>query len=271
MEQTPIKSHEYISKTILKNFSFCEEGDKLVNYIKFPKLKIRRANIKKFNTKYGAYSCENETILKDEVEDYIGQLVKKVNIDLKRSGRMYLNDFDLNKVKDYLAYQCIRDDISMANVLGLSELFYGIEGQQNFLNLVGNTLLGAKNYFLTQEPSFHSFRSIFKKDGIIVAFSPGGDLVGSNYVVNLSHGSWHDTIGIAITPNILFILTLDFNDNMLLKYTHRAGKILNNNEIKYINYKTIKTGLNRGGGIVISKTKDLLMENLKFLNSVTLK
>lgn len=266
MERTLIKSHEYISKTILKNFSFCEEGNKLVNYIKLPKLKIRRADIKKFNTKYGAYSCENEAILKDEVEDYIGQLVKKVNNDVKLSGKMYLNDFDLDKVKDYLGYQCIRDDISMANVLDLSELFYGVEGQRYFMNLVGNTVLGAKNYFLTQEPRLHSFRSVFRNDSVIVAFSPNGNLLGSNYVVNLESNGSHNTIGIAITPNIVFILTLDFRNNILLRYTHRAGKILNDNEVKYINYKTIRTGLNRSGGIVISNTKRLLAKNLEVFN-----
>lgn len=268
MEHNSIKSHEYISKTVLKNFSFHKDGDSndWIYYMKLPKTKIRWADIKKFNTRYGAYSCENEAILKNEIEDYVGRLVKKVNRDVKLSGKMSLDDFDLDKVKDYLGYQCIRDDISMANILDISELFYGVEGRQNFMSLVGNTVLGAKNYFLTQEPQFHSFRNVFKNDGVIVAFSPNGNLLGSNYIANLESNGSHNTIGIAITPNIIFILTLNFNDNIVLKYTRRAGKILNDNEVKYINYKIIRTGLNRSGGIVISNTKELLAKNLEVFN-----
>lgn len=266
MERSLIKSHEYISRTVLKNFSFRKNNNDLVYYAKLPNLKIRWADIKKFNTKYGAYSCENEAILKNEIEDYVGRLVKKVNNDIKRSGRMSLSDFDLDKVKDYLGYQTIRDNTSMVNILGLSELFYGVEGRQNFMNSVGNTILGAKNYFLSQEPQLHSFRSVFKNDGVVVAFSPNGNLMGSNFIVNLSHDGSHNTIGIAITPSIVFILTLDFHDNLLLKYTHKAGKILSDHEVKYINYKTIRTGLNRNGGIIISGKEKCLLESIKAFN-----
>ena len=103
-----INSHIYVPKSILNRFAVRnEKNNKIIYYIDLENKQIKTASTKSFNTQLGYYHIYNEQILKNEAEDKIGEVIRKIEDSIENVN---LNEFDITLIKKFLAYQLIRTD-----------------------------------------------------------------------------------------------------------------------------------------------------------------
>lgn len=106
-----IKSHTYISKSILNRFCTSnDKGVKVVNYIDFNELKVKEQSPKKFMVEEGYFSSSNEKRMANDVENKIGNIIKKINTNILNNTNFELTDKEQRIIKKYAAYQLIKDD-----------------------------------------------------------------------------------------------------------------------------------------------------------------
>lgn len=103
-----INSHIYVHKSILNRFATIDEKNrKILQYIDFKDMQIKKATTSSFNTKLGYYGKQNEEILSREAESKIGNVIEKIeNIE----DNTKLNKKDIEAIYRYLAYQILRTD-----------------------------------------------------------------------------------------------------------------------------------------------------------------
>ena len=250
-----VKSHEYISRVILDGFSFERKGIKYTNFIRLPNGKIGYRDIKTFNTKMGAYSDENENILSKEFESYLGDLKAKVRRTSKGKHTLRSDDFDLEKIKKYFAYQGIRDDVSIENLYYLEAFLF--DKKVKGLKVPG--ILTIKNNLITNEYNKHVFMKIFEKDKLVIKYDKNNGFLGTNYPVNMATIDARDAVGLSLSPDILLILTSDFSHSILLNYRDVGfDDVTNPSVVETLNRRMVDGGYRRGGGIIISDTKEKL-------------
>lgn len=255
MEGPSVNSHVYIPKTILKNFSFPDKNGskaRFTSYIKLPYGKVHYGNIKNLNTQNGAYTSENEKILDTEYESYLGNLVANINKEIEK-GKITKRLFDVAKVKKFFAYQAIRDDACMRNIALLS----------GTRKLDDNQIFNMKNTLIRDESNINIVSRLFDKDALIVMINMEGYLFGSNYIVNMSDGDKHGSVGISLTPKIFLMLTEDYDARSELKATKFAWRNLDEADVLRINHTIFQIGHNRGSGIIISKDAGRLKKFFK--------
>lgn len=249
-------SHVFISKVILKNFSFRNREEdkskqKLVYCAELPFGHARCHDIKDFNTRIGAFSLKSEEILKDQFEDSIGALStmvrKGINLDKRK--------IDIPAIKKMFAFQCIRDDKPINNYadLYLTNKNLGVKE----IDKLKDKLIQQEN-IRNKNNMKESLTNIFADYRLIIGIDEENRLIGSNYVVSMPSIKTHSNfILLTISPNCTLILTNATVENTMLNYTipHR---ILTPQEVNYINTRTIEVGKNRDYGIVISRDKEHL-------------
>lgn len=266
-----IKSHEYISKVVLKGFAFRDErGRMCVKYLKMPKTRIHHGDIRKFNTRFGAYSTENEEILDQEFETYLGELQARIRTVMNegkigdKNDKFFEGDFDKNRIKAYFAYQCIRDDSAVRKMVDINNKIPGLDFLKK-LNIDANApILSIKNNLIAEEFRTKFFKSAFADDYLVIGISRGGNLLGSSYIVNLSPGNEKMFLGLAISKHIIFMLVDDgpWEEDLILKYRKFAWKELDLKTENLINSRTIEIGKNRVGGYVISDSEEKIKRYL---------
>lgn len=253
------KSHEYISKVILRGFSYGRKGQRYVNYVRLPNGKIGHDNIKTFNTRSGAYTDKNEEIMNAEFETFLGDLKAKIDKVAKKGGEFQRDDFDIDKIKKYFAYQFIRDDVSVDNLYNLSTfLSSGITS-----HLGKNKIDELKNELLSDEPSSHFLLDLLKSDKLIVKYDNDGGLLGTNFPVNVSTKDAKDAIGLSLSSKVFLVLVSDFSSNIMLNYLEKGfDDVTNKPDVEFFNKRMIQTGCSRGWGIVISNDRERLKKYL---------
>lgn len=267
MSKKIIGSHEFLSKTVLNNFAInTSSSQKFVAYVYSSGKRVHVANTKTFNVKDGAYTSANETIMSSEFESYLGDLQKKITKSLRSGGKLLAKDFDIDKVKKYFAYQCMRDLRVMEGLQEQQERLSKIPGSPvDYLGRSENTY-EMRNAYMSREAEEYLFQNVFKNYALVIAIDPTGRLVGSNCIATLSEGGGYDTLGIALSPNTIFILTERYQKYPLLRYMHFAWKTLSQRDVDFINQRTLKTSALRGGEIVIPNSKKHLQELVNCLN-----
>lgn len=261
MSKKIIGSHEFLSKTVLNNFAIdTSSSPKFVAYVYSSGKRVHTANTKTFNVKDGAYTSANETIMSSEFESYLGDLQKTITKSLRSGGKLLAKDFDIDKIKKYFAYQCMRDLRVMEGIQRQQEKLSKIPGfPVDYLERSENTY-EMRNTYISREPEECLFQNVFRNYALVVAIDPTGRLVGSNCIVTLSENGGYDTLGIALSPNTIFILTERYDKYPLLHYTHFAWKTLSQRDVDFTNQRTLKTSILRGGEIIISNSKEHLQE-----------
>ena len=103
-----INSHIYVPKSILNRFAVRNEKNyRIIYYIDLENKQIKSASTKSFNTQLGYYYSYNEQILKNEAEDKIGEVIRKIEDSIENIN---INEADITLMKKFLAYQLIRTD-----------------------------------------------------------------------------------------------------------------------------------------------------------------
>lgn len=267
-----VKSHEFISKTILKNFSFSDGGKKrAVKYMKLPNTRIRHGDIKTFNTRLGAYTDENERILNSEFETYLGDLNAIIEKALKTDRILRASDFDMVKIKKYFMYQCLRDDVFV------DDLLFGMKQTELFNDFEGLDISQVKNRLITEAFNSNFADEMFKGYSPLVAIDDNAGLIGSNYIVSLAGNGGCTVLSIALSPKVLFLLVhqgLLEGSSLALNYIKNsksekdgggAWKILGAADAANINITTLRLGMKLGFGYVISKSEKKLHETIQSL------
>lgn len=266
------KSHEYISKTILKNFSFSDGGKKrAVKYIKLPKTRIRHGDIKTLNTRLGAYSDENEYILSSEFETYLGDLNAKIEEGLKTTRTLCAKDFDIAKIKKYFMYQCWRDDVFVDDLLCGMKKVSGEYPPEMFEKFLNGDISQAKNRLIAEAFNGNFAEKMFREYKFIIAIDDNANLIGSSYVVSLASDGGHSVLAIALSPKVIFLL-VDKNllrgPSLALGYMKDddgggAWEILGPNDVANINTRTVTLGMRLGFGYVVSNSDEQLKKAIK--------
>lgn len=259
-----VKSHEYISKTILRNFSFSDGGNKrAVKYIKLPQTRIHHGDIKIFNTRLGAYTDENENIMSSEFETYLGDLSVKVRKELRTTHTLHAPDFNLDIIKKYFMYQCWRDDTFIQEIMYDIERYFESPSAKALKNFNQKDITEIKNFFIMEEFRRHYAGDVFADHELIIAIDPNAGLLGSNFVIGLKNDEWCSMGALALSPNILFVLVYQkkLNKvNLVAKYTHKVWKILETDQVAKINRQTIGLGQQIRFGYVISDSEEKLQQ-----------
>lgn len=145
-----INSHIYVPKSILNRFATIDEKNrKILQYIDFKDMQIKKATTSSFNTKLGYYSKQNEEILSREAESKIGNVIKKIeNID----DNTKLNKKDIEAIYRYLAYQILRTD------------YFSYELNNRFKTNWSNKFI--KNELIREETELDTVYNVIKDEDI---------------------------------------------------------------------------------------------------------
>ena len=218
---------------------------------------MHTANTKTFNVKDGAYTSANETIMSSEFESYLGDLQKTITKSLRSGGKLLAKDFDIDKIKKYFAYQCMHDLRVMEGIQEQQEKLSKIPGfPVDYLERSENTY-EMRNTYISREPEERLFQNAFRNYALAVAIDPTSRLVGSNCIVTLSENGGYDTLGIALSPNAIFILTERYDKYPLLHYTLFAWKTLSQRDVDFTNQRTLKTSILRGAKLLFLTLRNI--------------
>ncbi len=276
-----VKSHEFISKTVLKNFAVKEGGRFYVHYIAFPSNTINREDIEILNTRAGAYTSDNEVALSQDFESHLGEVQdifrrackKKVPYNVFQNAHKETVFLDVSRINSYsilkyFANQYWRDDTFVEEVsVGIAKL----SGLPMEDILDGHTLGdmdGLKNFFLAEEHNQQPKSPVFDRSVIYVGIDMKGRLLGHSYPITIV--SNHDFLVMALTlsPNLTFMQVyyknLDKN-NLHKIYVNRIGGCteLTDDEVDALNRVVVTLGRRLGTGYVVSKNKEHLRDVLQ--------
>lgn len=145
-----INSHIYVPRSILNRFATIDDKNrKIIQYIDFKDMQIKKAKTASFNTQLGYYSNQNEEILSREAESKIGNVIKKIeNIN----DNIKLNKKDIEAIYRYLAYQILRTD------------YFSHELNNRFKTSWNNKFI--KNELIREETELNTVYNVIKDEDI---------------------------------------------------------------------------------------------------------
>ena len=191
--EKPIKSHIYLAESILNRFSYKDKDNRnIIDYIDLNTIKFDSMSTRKFNRKIGYYTNKNESLLKSNSEEKIGNVIAKLeqyrqNNDIKFN----LNEKEKNVLKKYLAYQWIRNDSIMKFFI-----------KRLKLSIPAGIL---KNIIIEDEENYRLFIENTKDLDVVIFFNN----TNKQYIINSATSTINSSsedyyiVNMVLTPNIL--------------------------------------------------------------------
>ena len=215
-----IKSHVYIPNSILKKFGYKDDNNAFViDYIDFSDNKIKTMPTKQYNIGRGYYDNENEQILANEVENKIGNVIKKLEKDLRECGvNAKLTKKEVDVLFKYISYYLIRNDEAIealndikTDLIPFSTKYnIALTAQKNIINKKDPKKL--KNELIKNEKDNRLINYALSDMKIVISFNKTNKKVlitNSTKTLKIDKREY-SYIALSITPNI-FISVVNGN------------------------------------------------------------
>ena len=217
-----IKSHVYIPNSILKKFGYKDDNNAFViDYIDFSDNKIKTMPTKQYNIERGYYDNENEQILANEVENKIGNVIKKLEKDLRECGvNAKLTKKEVDVLFKYISYYLIRNDeaIEALNDIRINRVPYSLKynlaltAEKNVINKKDPRIL--KNELIKNEKANRLINYALSDMGIVIFYNKTNRkvLITNSTKTLKTEKREYSYITLSITPDI-FISVVNGNLN----------------------------------------------------------
>ena len=251
-----INSHIYVPKSILNRFAVRnEKNNKIIYYIDLENKQIKTASTKSFNTQLGYYHIYNEQILKNEAEDKIGEVIRKIEDSIENVN---LNEVDITLIKKFLVYQLIRTDY-------LAKKLQEIENLDDTIQEIKND-----NIFIESKLKI-LFKTFEKCDVEILINTSSSEFVltsNATYVIYENNNSNNDYMMVQVLSPKIAILFYKENTLKKLNINKKFQVIYESNSarIENLNLMALATSIKGNAKFIVGKENDI--KNIyKFMNN----
>ncbi len=258
-----VKSHEFISKTVMKNFATKQGKDFYTFYMHPPNKMVHYGNINTVNVKKDAYTDENEAALCRDFETHIGDIQAAFMQAHKRGLAFDVSCVDSDKVRKYFAYQYWRDDTFVEELATAAERQFGELTDLILDGHAANDIAGLKNLFIAEESALQTRNPAFNNSHISVGVDTEGRLLGHSYPITITNDAHYLVNAIALSPHLIFIqLHYKHPDKNALSriYINKPNAfLLTEQQVHNLNSVMVNLSVRLQTGYIVSKERCLLM------------
>lgn len=255
-----VKSHEFISKTVLKNFATKNHGDFYTFYVHFPDEEIHYDDIDVINTRSDAYTDENGTALSNDFETHLGDIQAAFLRAYKSRVPFDPSCIKPDKIRKYFMYQYWRDDTFVKELAACIEHHSSELANYILEGYTAHDITELKNLFIAEEHALQSRNPAFSNSTISIGIDTEGRLLGHSYPITMVSDADYLTNALVLSPYLIFIQIYHKypnKDTLSQIYINKPTSMttLTGQEVYHLNQTIITLGKRLKTGYIISKDK----------------